>query len=359
MATVKSAHDITKIMPELIAHATAITRHREHALVNTALMYSLVDLLGGGGRVFNARLYGISALFEGRSGMTLLAWNEGQSVRCEERDCDPDLLPPELFAAIETQTMVVRVQQRRGGRHHFWLPAIYDRVPLACIEIESSRAVSQRQLAGIVAIIGLYTNYLSLLIYSQVDTLTQLLSRKTFDDNLHRILATRGSASRQVDKECRSSTENDKGDDWLAVIDIDHFKQVNDRFGHLFGDEVLILLADTMRKSFRRHDRLFRFGGEEFVIILRHVIEQRAQQVFERFRHNVGQRKFPQAGKVTVSLGYTRIQALDNPTDLIGRADEALYYAKHHGRNQIHNYEALVAQGHLHAQTMNTEVELF
>ena len=56
---------------------------------------------------------------------------------------------------------------------------------------------------------------------------------------------------------------------WLAVVDIDHFKQVNDRFGHLYGDEVLILVANILRSSFRSHDRIFRFGGEELGVLLR------------------------------------------------------------------------------------------
>ena len=143
------------------------------------------------------------------------------------------------------------------------------------------------------------------------------------------------------------------------MIDIDHFKQVNDRYGHLFGDEMLILLADTMRRSFRRRDKLFRFGGEEFVVILRHAGEQRAQQVFERFRLAVMDREFPQLGRMTVSIGYTRIRAFDTPSNLIGRADEALYYAKRHGRNQLRCYEVLAETGHVAARVMNTEAELF
>ena len=60
---------------------------------------------------------------------------------------------------------------------------------------------------------------------------------------------------------------NEKGN-WLAVIDIDHFKRINDEYGHLYGDEVLLLLSNIMRKVFRSYDKLFRFGGEEFVVIL-------------------------------------------------------------------------------------------
>ena len=71
---------------------------------------------------------------------------------------------------------------------------------------------------------------------------------------------------------------------WLAVVDIDHFKLVNDRFGHLYGDEVLILVANILRSSFRNQDRIFRFGGEEFVVLLRAATLENARQGFDRFR---------------------------------------------------------------------------
>jgi len=345
-------------MAQLIAHAAAITRHREHALVNSALVYSLVDLFAADRKVFQARLYTLNALPGGKYEPTLSAWNEERTVHCGEQECAADSLPPQLFEALESQAMVAVLPPRRGGAHRCWLPAIYDRVPLACLEIQSQRPLTQRQMAAIGGIIALYTNYLSLLNYSQVDTLTQLLNRKTFDDSLDKILASREHAARQPeDRERRA--EAGASEDWLAVIDIDHFKQVNDRYGHLFGDEMLILLADTMRRSFRRRDKLFRFGGEEFVVILRHAGEQRALQVFERFRQAVASREFPQLGKMTVSIGYTRIRAFDSPSNLIGRADEALYYAKRHGRDQLRCYEVLAEAGHVAERVMNTEAELF
>ena len=345
-------------MTQLIAHAAAITRHREHALVNSALLYSLVDLFASDRKRFQARLYTIHAAPGGRAELTLAAWNEDRTVHCGEQECVADNLPPQLFQAIDSQAMVAALPERRAGLHCCWLPAIYDRVPLACLEIQSQRPLTQRQMAAIGGIIALYTNYLSLLTYSQVDTLTQLLNRKTFDDSLDKLLAHREHAAQQPeDLERRSETG--ASEDWLAVIDIDHFKQVNDRYGHLFGDEMLILLADTMRRSFRRRDKLFRFGGEEFVVILRHASEQRAHLVFERFRLAVMDREFPQLGHMTVSIGYTRIRAFDNPSNLIGRADEALYYAKRHGRNQLRCYEVLAESGYVAAQIMNTEAELF
>jgi diguanylate cyclase (GGDEF)-like protein len=129
------------------------------------------------------------------------------------------------------------------------------------------------------------------------------------------------------------------------VVDVDHFKRVNDSFGHLFGDEVLLRMGELMRKTFRGGDRLFRFGGEEFVVILNAADEKLAAASFNRFRISVENHEFPQVGQVTCSIGFTAVSAMDVPTDVVGRADEALYFAKEHGRNQVCCYEQLVAEG--------------
>jgi diguanylate cyclase (GGDEF)-like protein len=126
----------------------------------------------------------------------------------------------------------------------------------------------------------------------------------------------------------------------------------------LYGDEVLILVANLLRASFRAQDRIFRFGGEEFMILLRSATLEDAQRIFERFRASVEQYNFPQVGRVTVSLGFVRISA-QTPVVLLGHADQALYYAKTHGRNQVCQYEELVADGSLHSGISNDSVEFF
>lgn len=335
-----------------------MTRHREHALVDTALIFSLVELLDDDRRKLHVRLFSVAPLAGNQFELILTAWNEGRTVLNGEQECDPDSLPRELMMAVETQMMVSARPEGEQTLHRAWLPAVYDRSPVACIEISTSHALTRRQITRVDGICTLYTNYLSLLRYSQIDTLTQLLNRKTLEDSLDKILLSYGTgATRRQDLERRG--EPSSPDDWLAVIDIDHFKQVNDRFGHLFGDEVLLLLADVMRKTFRRRDKLFRFGGEEFVVILRHASPERALQVFERFRQTVSACRFPQLDKVTISAGITCIHPADNPTLLLGRADEALYYAKQHGRDQVRFYEDLVRAGKIVKQAANTEAEMF
>jgi diguanylate cyclase (GGDEF)-like protein len=148
--------------------------------------------------------------------------------------------------------------------------------------------------------------------------------------------------------------------DWLGVIDVDRFKTINDTFGHLFGDEVLLLLARLMFDTFRSTELIYRFGGEEFVVIVDGTDEQGAGVAYDRFRRAVADYRFPQVGKVTVSVGYTRVGPTDVPASATGRADSALYYAKEHGRNVTQCYETLVREGRLRPnQSPTTELELF
>jgi diguanylate cyclase (GGDEF)-like protein len=158
-----------------------------------------------------------------------------------------------------------------------------------------------------------------------------------------------------VNSAARSTTEPS----WLALADIDKFKSINDSRGHLFGDEVLLLVAQQMAKCFRGADQLFRFGGEEFVIVLDQASEAGARIAFDRFRAAVEEFEFPQIGHVTLSLGYSQITPDDGPTSCVERADAALYYAKNHGRNNVRNFEELVACGELSARAERADTVIF
>lgn len=171
------------------------------------------------------------------------------------------------------------------------------------------------------------------------DPLTGLLNRRSFDDTISGIL----------EKSFRTSQINRSGSDGasLAVFDIDHFKRVNDTFGHAIGDEVLILFARQMERTFRVADVLYRFGGEEFLAILLDVDEEKAFLALERFRDNIATHHFPQVETVTVSIGFVMVNGVDFPLELIEKADKALYYSKEHGRNQVNGFDKLVREGAL------------
>jgi diguanylate cyclase (GGDEF)-like protein len=204
--------------------------------------------------------------------------------------------------------------------------------------------------------ISVYRNYLALLEDSQRDTLTGLLNRKTFDTGFAVFLSSAVHLDAELQDDRRSHKE---GSHWLAVMDIDHFKRVNDTFGHLYGDEVLILMANLMRGSFRQGDRLYRFGGEEFVVLMRDVDFADVKKKLDDFREKVEQHVFPQVGQVTISIGFTSVMPTSTPAMVLGEADEALYYAKGHGRNQVRCYGELVEQKLLAEKTVHTEVDYF
>lgn len=210
----------------------------------------------------------------------------------------------------------------------------------------------------------IYSNYLRLLDESEHDTLTGLLNRRTFDSNLKKLLSQPHCEhdSHREDNPPQRRHENTAKSNWLAVIDIDFFKRINDHFGHLYGDEVLLLLANIMRESFRGYDKLFRFGGEEFVTILKTTNQDGATKALERFRLAVENYPFPQTGQVTVSIGYVELNELAIPSEILGYADEALYFAKQHGRNQVCHYETLISDGKLQSSTpavASSDIEMF
>ena len=130
----------------------------------------------------------------------------------------------------------------------------------------------------------------------------------------------------------------------IALVDIDHFKAVNDTYGHLVGDRVLKAIADALTTHSRDHDRVGRFGGEEFVLLLPQIVEADATKIAERLRRFVEGMEIPVDGRpdapvvrVTISIGVTAM-AKDDPrelTDLLAAADSALYQAKQAGRNRV------------------------
>lgn len=121
----------------------------------------------------------------------------------------------------------------------------------------------------------------------------------------------------------------------VLMLDIDHFKKVNDTFGHQAGDEVLRQLATLVSSSLRQDDYLIRLGGEEFGAFLPNTPLDRALVAAERIRHRVGEEVFGAVGQVTVSLGAAVLEPHDTKQTFLQRADAKLYEAKRKGRNCV------------------------
>lgn len=124
----------------------------------------------------------------------------------------------------------------------------------------------------------------------------------------------------------------------LVMIDLDHFKSVNDRFGHEMGDRVLAEVAALIRRLCRPYDEGFRYGGEEIVLLMPETKHQEALLGTERLRHAIEQHRWtamPPDLRVTASFGLSQAQPGDDPQALLTRADTALYRAKRRGRNRV------------------------
>lgn len=157
-----------------------------------------------------------------------------------------------------------------------------------------------------------------------VDALTGLQNRRGFDETLVGLLHTSTAKSHHA----------------LLLLDIDNFKNVNDSFGHLVGDKILIGVANQLTTKMRGNDYLARFGGEEFAIILKDTPLQGALTVAETLRKSIEKRQWrktkagKEIGQITISIGVAAIQFNEPFNDLLERCDAALYQAKSLGRNR-------------------------
>ena len=217
-----------------------------------------------------------------------------------------------------------------------------NQIGFIAVEKPESTAFNNQILIGLVKI---YQNYVSILLDNQTDTLTGILNRKTFDDRIMKLIEIKKRQKREICLQCSERRAVSPDRFWLGIFDIDDFKKVNDTFGHIYGDEILILISRIIQKVFRTSDMKFRFGGEEFIIVIKAENSEDAFSVFERFRKEVENYAFPQTGQITISTGIVEITGSETPSVFVGCADNALYYAKHNGKNMTCIYSDLVEQG--------------
>jgi len=161
---------------------------------------------------------------------------------------------------------------------------------------------------------------------AKTDALTGLLNRRAFDQKLNEYI--------EIHKQ-----NND--DLCLLILDIDHFKQVNDTFGHQMGDNVLRYTANLMKQHITEYHCAARYGGEEMAIIMPNTQLNKAMEIAEKIRASLAKHPLKlkgskkSIGKVTISIGVSSFKIHDSIESLIERADKAMYQAKDNGRNQI------------------------
>ncbi|MEW8626985.1 MAG: GGDEF domain-containing protein [Candidatus Thiodiazotropha sp.] len=155
-----------------------------------------------------------------------------------------------------------------------------------------------------------------------LDSLTGIKNRTAFDSNF----------SREIELNRRKNSELS-----VIVMDIDFFKHINDQYGHAVGDLVLKQVAKAAEQSIRSSDALYRYGGEEFVVVLNGTDQLGARLLAERIRENIENLRIDSLKnlQITLSLGVSMMNEGDTTETLFKRADEALYVAKNQGRNQV------------------------
>jgi diguanylate cyclase (GGDEF)-like protein len=342
-------------MSELVDHLANLTGFRDRDVVDVTLVGAFRDLL----QPLSVAVY--RCVDDGSNDRWLTRARLGRSDVAASADSawvDLEQLPrvdayPLRLECLRTQDMV---SQADANTHITAFPLATDREVVGVLEVETQQPLAPDQERLVRSILRIYRNFQGLLDYSERDTLTGLLNRKTFDETFLKISA-RVQAAKPTDAGRRSAASEQRH--WLGVVDIDHFKHVNDTYGHLIGDEVLLLLSRLMRSSFRFHDLLYRFGGEEFVVLMRCATDEDARMALERMRGNTKAYPFPQVGGITISIGFTEVKPGDTPSAAFERADRAVYFGKAHGRDQVQSHADLVAKGLLEDGSKIGDVELF
>jgi diguanylate cyclase (GGDEF)-like protein len=164
------------------------------------------------------------------------------------------------------------------------------------------------------------------------DSLTKLFNRRYFDISLTKELRRAIRYQKKVS---------------VAMLDLDHFKKLNDTYGHVFGDQVLIQFADTVQNNLRQEDIACRYGGEEFVLLLPEVSASGAFCLLERIREKIKTTPFFTEKAITFSAGvacFPQHISNDEQSGIVEAADNALYQAKHAGRDRIIEYASVAKE---------------
>ena len=191
---------------------------------------------------------------------------------------------------------------------------------------EDGRQLKNRLDGAIQEIAALQRGLESIRMESRTDPLTELGNRKHFDETIREAIRTSGLRSEPLS---------------LLMIDIDHFKAFNDSFGHTTGDQVLRLVAMSLKQNIKGLDTAARYGGEEFAIVLPNTSLKHAVAVADHLRRAVMAKELKKRstgeiiGRITVSIGVASLFEFDTGESFIERADNCLYAAKRSGRNRV------------------------
>lgn len=354
----------TSRLPGLLGKLGQMTSIRDTELLEQSLLRTLGPLLG----VLDTSLYRVDE----RYGFTRATYChrskvlEGAAVERVVERIEQVLNPGHIDADVLGVTDNVRLLAKpctkrlaKGAASEFLIayPLFAANEIVGFFVFLRDREVSPSEDTMIRGVLEVFSNYYALLDVSQRDRLTGLLNRQALESSFERIWAAleRHGIHLPDDGERRTPPSNNY---WLAVIDIDRFKSINDTYGHMVGDEILLLASRLMENTFRSNDLLYRYGGEEFVAIITAENDAIAHNVFERVRLAVEAHSFPRVETLTISIGYAQVSAEVLPVEVLSRADRCLYQAKQDGRNRIYEYGQLLRAG-IFQEVVCAEPEFF
>jgi diguanylate cyclase len=230
-------------------------------------------------------------------------------------------------ATSYSESLADATEKLAGANDREALRAVIERLVQGAKEMEvNNRKLEARLSASRQEIEQLQQNLDTVRTESLTDPLTTLSNRKYFDQSFAHSVADAKQKGEPLS---------------LMLTDIDHFKSFNDRYGHLTGDQVLRLVALSVKQNVKGQDIAARYGGEEFAIALPNTVLRSAITVAEHIRRAVMTKELmkkssgERLGRVTISIGIAALRADDTPQSLIERADTCLYAAKRNGRNRV------------------------
>lgn len=157
---------------------------------------------------------------------------------------------------------------------------------------------------------------------SNLDSLTKVFNRRALSSYLQEICSNKNTSHALH----------------IMMLDIDNFKTINDKYGHIAGDKILIFISNILRKTLRDGDKIFRYGGEEFTVIINRNSDEQCELIANRLLHLISSNNLIYMGQkisVTASIGVTKLYEKDTPDSLLSRADKALYVSKKSGKNMV------------------------
>ena len=341
-------------MGTLTEHLIKLTDHRDRELLELTLAKALIDLVPIE-RVVVARVTAEDNEKRWLDLVSLDARGGGQVL---------DPLRIDFHSLPQLDDAYDRLRSLRGrqeievawaggdGPRSYYLPLFADSRAddeQGVLEIHTAGVLAPEHKRVVDQLHHIYRNMHTLLAHSDRDALTGLLNRKSLDDTFYSAVLEELDGT-QPDATVKKVSGKERRhrvppNYWLGTVVIDNFHQLHDKHGQLVMEEVTLLVARILNNTFRTHDRLYRFGGEQFAALFHCPEETLAFGILDRLRANVEKYVFPQIGRVTISAGFTRVLTDDSPDAALERAEQAIDQAQRNGRNQVCSHQELARRG--------------